>query len=167
MTVMNQIRNAWSEAEAQYERGLVSSEATLQATLFASMLRAIEGCEVHCQVRCLEGSHPSHFPDLLVVRGAVVLAVLELKFSPEGTPKADRISDDLCKLARYAALDAPFWCRMNPRTGRYDGEAVSFSDETLYVFGIVAPEHSRTRCIAAIDQQSTLQVELLFMPSLE
>lgn len=165
MDVVSTINAAWSDAASLFERGIISSEATLQATLTSALLQSIDGCEVHCQVRCIEGSGRSLFPDLLIVRGAEVLAVLELKFCPEYVPQAHRIQADLDKLERYATSRTPFKVRMDPRIGQYAGQEFYFGRETIYGFGIVAPERIRVRCEAAVLAMTECKPLLLFMPS--
>lgn len=165
MEVVDQIGAAWLDVVDNYENSLISSEATLQSFLFCSLKHQFPRLEIHCEVGCLTGAQLSCFPDILVVKGSAVLAVVEIKFSPEAMPPADLIEGDLDKLAAYAAASAPFKVRMNPRSGKYDGEAVSFTRDTVFAFAIIAPERARSRCADAVASRANPTPLLLFSPS--
>ena len=136
--------DAWDEIKSSYKSSCINSERTLQALLHCYLCNKLPSTIVICEPTIeLEGADKvirKVIPDMLVLEGEEVTAVVELKFVPHDYPVFE---DDLEKLEVYARLaDAGadkirFRLLLDPDTGQFNDKQFSFSPQCLLVFGVI------------------------------
>jgi hypothetical protein len=164
MSIRSEIDKAWNEIADRFERGRISSEATLQAHLAASLAAMHPDLDIFCEAALTLEDGQTRYPDILVVTGPHVLAVIEIKFSPEAPPRRQLIADDLAKLRHYARSRLAHHVRMNPRSGHYGGQPVFFNETSICAFAIIAPSASLPmikKCVFDVQSFGLSEVLLL------
>lgn len=136
---MNILKEAWEKLlTTDYEHGVLSYERDLQAAFYHHVrILSRDGLVLFNEVPDFLGYRK---PDLVVCRGSVVEAVIEIKFEVSGVDS----TDDLGKLARWAnavrktARKIPL--ALDPKTvtlDNDDGRRFMISDKTNWVFAVV------------------------------
>ena len=126
--------SAWTSSVDAFKKGQIASEATLQAHLFCALHTRIPDVLIHCEQVIKLSNGQRKQPDMLVVRGNDVIAVLELKFVPHDYP---RYEDDVEKLAQYSKHRNDFEISLDPTTGKFSDQLYRFCESCLFVFAVI------------------------------
>ena len=126
--------SAWTSCVHAFEAGQIASEATLQANLFCALQACITDVVVHCEQIIKLSNGQTKKPDMLVVRGNDVIAVLELKFVPHHWPE---YKDDVEKLASYSEHRNNFELSLDPTTGKFSDQVFRFCESCLFVYAVI------------------------------
>jgi hypothetical protein len=133
------ISKAWDEAVTAYLNSHVNSERTLQASIYASLLRQLpEGHRVLCEP-CIDLQGQGRFiPDMVVLSQNQIEAAIELKFVPHHYPTME----DFEKLKKYSLAADEFPLLLSPTTGRYDDTKFKFSPDCLLAFAVIGQHNA-------------------------
>ena len=97
--IRSQIISAWETTiENEYKQVLINSERGLQTYLCFHLLRAFEKDDVQRRIFIepnLKIDAVTRYPDLVICNSREVIAVIELKYTPRGLPKAEKDFDTL------------------------------------------------------------------------
>lgn len=155
----------WQEVQEHYETGYMSSEATLQACLFAELRSGIPFCREHKFPRhhVVAGptwypgadNDPKQYPDLVIANEASVITdILELKFVPQGYVEWKDHKDgegDIDKLIRYVE-NKKLRCHVeiDPESGRYTDKPHEIGAGCGLHFVVVAQPDAEALCTETI-----------------
>jgi len=135
----------WKEIVGAYQNGRINSERTLQAKLFSALERRLpKSAVVLCEPTIDLQKVGTVIPDVVVVDGGEVCAVVELKFVPHHFPL---YKGDLEKLQAYGRAADRFLLMVEPISGKFTTAEFRFSTQCLLVFGAVGQ-----KCAEAMDR---------------
>ena len=143
---------SWTKMTDEYARGLINSEATMQASLYHHLRSMVEGLAIFLEPGLesedWEDSGKTYKPDMVICQGQTVLAIVELKCSPEDAFASKNDIKKLCAYAKHwnnnktGKTGQPL--DLDPQVGKYkcaEGAAnanfFTIDPTALLVFGLI------------------------------
>ncbi len=140
---VNKLRRAiarlWvNEIQALYNKGLICSEAHLQAELFSSLKKKLSAKNnFHIWVEALIPQFDQLKIDLLVTHEQMIIGVIELKYIPHGFPRYENNFQKFEKLQDQKTIRLNL--KQNPVSGLDDYRIhFTFDENCLFVFAAIA-----------------------------
>lgn len=134
MNISVALQESWSAVVDAYQAGLINSECTLHSLMYAELKSRLSDHVTLCEPQITVKRHGCFVPDIVVLRGTAVAAIVELKFVPHGYPVYEL---DLRKLAVLAEYQQSFKLRLCPISGRFTQDTFHISADCILVFAAI------------------------------
>lgn len=133
MNIAISLRESWSAAVDAYQKGHINSERTLQSLMYAKLRERLSEHVILCEP-WISVESDNCVPDIVVLRGHTVAAIVEIKFVPHGYPV---YGDDLGKLKVLAEYQKSFQLLLDPNSGKFKPEYFCISADCILAFAVI------------------------------
>jgi len=147
--MLDQLKTIWqNDILEEYNRGIITTEAALQAALFHFVRQRMPNLEVYIEPGlCYYHKGRSQFsPDIVLCDRKKIFVIGEIKFVPHWRPA---VADDLQKLAKLEKKrEDGYHLRIDPVTGSWEAGRQDWiaehwvTDETRYALFVVGQSKS-------------------------
>ena len=149
---IDQVFELWEGVKEDYSLGLINTERCLQASLYHYTRNNLKDLTpfVEPGLRYVEGRGYSFIPDLVFCEGNRLVGIMEIKFTPHYYPNYEW---DIKKLnSLWEDKQDGHQIAINPQTGKWLSEEMFITEETLFMFAVVAQHDA-----AAVDKQAVCE----------
>lgn len=143
------LKKVWDEVGKDYIDGLINSESCLQAVLYKVLREHLKDAPdakvfVEPVIKYYKNGSPQYKPDLLIVHNKLIVAIIELKFAPNWTPKIKADMDKLNILANKESMEEKYYVGRKPNTGEWEEQEYEIKASTVFVIAVIGKHISKS-----------------------
>ena len=102
--------------------------------MYAALKDRLPNHNILCDPRITVENQKCYVPDIVILRGHTVAAIVEIKFVPHGYPVYE---DDLCKLKALAEYQQGFQLLLDPNSGKFTRGYIRISADCILAFAAI------------------------------
>lgn len=138
MPIEKVLKEVWFDVDTAWKYHQINSERCLQAVMHSSLRKHLGtfAWQIFVEPEMVPEGDGKKYPDLVVAENGEIRAIIELKFCPQGYVEYREDIEKLLKFERSRNVE--YHLDLDVCTGRYTEQVFKITEETRFVFAVIA-----------------------------